>query len=134
MYKRQEECFKALNTLLEEVDAAVGIIQSLTDLCFLGILLGGKKCYPRQERIMVLRVLLLQNIQVALQGLEVWLERGCCLGQRGEVICNLTCLGLCLSQPFIYLSISGLLCLLDAMHVLLHLEPAGAQAIELLLV
>jgi hypothetical protein len=83
---------------------------------------------------MVLRVLLLQNIEVTLQGLEVWLERGCFLGQRGEVVCNLTCLGLCLSQPFIYISISGLLCLLDAMHVLLHLEPAGAQAIELLLV
>lgn len=83
---------------------------------------------------MVLRVLLLQNIQVSFEGLEVWLERGCSLGQRGEVICNLTCLGLSLSQPLIYLSISGLLCLLDAMHALLHLEPAGAQAIKLLLV
>jgi hypothetical protein len=83
---------------------------------------------------MVLRVLLLQNIQVTLQGQEVWLESGCCLGQRGEVICNLTCLGLSLSQLIIYLSISGLLCLLDAMHALLHLEPAGAQAIKLLLI
>lgn len=83
---------------------------------------------------MVLRVLMLENIQVALQGLEVCLERGCCLGQRGEVIRNLTCLRLSQSQPLIYLSISGLLCLLDAMHVLLHLEPAGAQAIKLLMV
>ena len=41
-----EECFKALNALLEEVDAAVGIIESLTDICLLGILLGGKECYP----------------------------------------------------------------------------------------
>jgi hypothetical protein len=41
-----EECLKALNALLEEVDAAVGIIESLTDLCFFGILLGGKESYP----------------------------------------------------------------------------------------
>lgn len=83
---------------------------------------------------MVLRVLLLQDIEVGLQGLEAWLEGGGCLGQGVEVFSNLTCLRLCLSQSLIYLRLSGLLCLLDAMDVLFDLEPAGAQTIELLLV